>query len=94
MEHELNRLELELEDMATSMIFAKMTIQQVDSDLLQREDTLQEVHKMRAGACARTREVRVRTPASASGGWRALLTARRTAMPPCRPAQRPGESYT
>jgi len=48
MEYELNRLELELEDMATSMIFAQMTIQQVDSDLLQREDTLQEVHRMRA----------------------------------------------
>ena len=53
MEYELNRLELELEDMATSMIFAQMTIQQVDSEMLQREDTLQEVHKMRAGACRR-----------------------------------------
>ena len=49
MENKLNELELQLEDMATQMIFAQMTIQQADSDLLQREDTLQEVHKMRAG---------------------------------------------
>ena len=49
MEDKLNELELQLEDMATHMIFAQMTIQQADSDLLQREDTLQEVHKMRAG---------------------------------------------
>jgi hypothetical protein len=49
MENKLNELELQLEDMATQMIFAQMTIQQAESDLQQREDTMQEVHKMRAG---------------------------------------------
>lgn len=49
MQDKLDELELQLEDMATHMIFAQMTIQQAESDLRQREDTLQEVHKMRAG---------------------------------------------
>ena len=49
LDSELDRLELELEDLASSLLFHQVTMEEACRDYMQKEEDLLDVHKMRAG---------------------------------------------
>jgi hypothetical protein len=49
LDRELDRLELELEDLASSLLFHQVAMEEACRDYMQKEEDLLDVHKMRAG---------------------------------------------